>query len=494
MIGSELLFEITRLKNAGWSDRKIARNLGCDRTTVKKYVENPYQQFKKPPPRKTKLTAYRYLIGQWLKEDPEVKATVVLQRLSEKGFTGKITIVRDLLRELRGRRKYRQAYIRFESGPGEQMQIDWGHFGALVYGETTRKLYALAVLEAHSRMLYVEFTHSQKQQTLHQCLLNAFLFFGGAPREMVVDNMLTAVTERRGTVIRFNDAFLDFLRIFGIRPVACNPGAPHEKGKVEAAIKYIRRNFWPLRSFADLADVNRQVRQWLDATANVRLHQTTGKSPVERFEAGRLKRLPDLLPDCREVCLLKVHKDFAVRFDGNSYSVPPWSIGKKLTLKADAFSVAMYHREKQIAAHARCWQRHQRIETEAHGQQVKRLQRRLWHDREIAAFASLGEDARRYLEGIIAAGVGIKKNVAKILALKNEYGAGAIVAAVRKALSFGAYGADYIENILYQEMTPCSHHPPVRLKNDALNRIVLTQPSLSDYDAHVLKKKGKSDE
>ena len=138
----------------------------------------------------------------------------MLQRLSEKGFTDKITIVRDLLRELRGRRKYLQAYICFESEPGEQVQIDWGHFGALVYGETTRKLYVLAALEAHSRMLYVEFTHSQKQQTPHRCLFNAFLFFGGTPREMVVDNMLTAVTERRGLVVRFNDAFLDFLRIF----------------------------------------------------------------------------------------------------------------------------------------------------------------------------------------------------------------------------------------------------------------------------------------
>jgi hypothetical protein len=94
---------------------------------------------------------------------------------------------------------------------------------------------------------------------------------------------------------------------------------------------------------------------------------------------------------------------------------------------------------------------------------------------------------------MIAANVGVKKNVAKILVLKNEYGAGAIVAAVRKALSFNAYGADYIENILYQEMTPCRHHPPVRLKNDALNRIVLTQPSLSDYDAHVLKKRKKDE-
>jgi hypothetical protein len=84
MIGNELLFEITRLKSAGWSDRKIARHLGCDRTTVKKYVENPYRQFEKPPPRQSKLAAYRYLIHQWLKEDPEVKAPVVLQRLTER--------------------------------------------------------------------------------------------------------------------------------------------------------------------------------------------------------------------------------------------------------------------------------------------------------------------------------------------------------------------------------------------------------------------------
>ncbi len=166
MIGSELLFEITRLKSAGWSDRKIARHLGCDRATVKKYVENPYQEFKKPPPRQSKLSAYRHLIHQWFKEDPEVKATVVLQRLSEKGFTGKITIVRDLLRELRGRRKYRQAYIRFESGPGKQMQIDWGHFGSLAYGGTTRKLYALAVLEAHSRMLYRTFHTLKKKRCI----------------------------------------------------------------------------------------------------------------------------------------------------------------------------------------------------------------------------------------------------------------------------------------------------------------------------------------
>jgi hypothetical protein len=61
--------------------------------------------------------------------------------------------------------------------------------------------------------------------------------------------------------------------------------------------------------------------------------------------------------------------------------------------------------------------------------------------------------------------------------------------AIQKATTFKAYGADYIENILYQEMTPKNQHPPVRLKNDALNRIRLSQPSLADYDALVLKRR-----
>ena len=152
------------------------------------------------------------------------------------------------------------------------MQIDWGHFGSLTYGTAVRKLYALAVIEAYSRMLYVEFTHSQKQDALHQGLINAFRFFNGTPEEIVVDNMLTAVTERCGSVIRFNDAFLDFLRIFKIVPRACHIKSPQEKGKIEKSIHYLRQNFWPLRSFSDLMDVQQQVNQWRDSVCNVRIH------------------------------------------------------------------------------------------------------------------------------------------------------------------------------------------------------------------------------
>ena len=151
-------------------------------------------KFTRSLPRSLKLDPFRHLIQKWLEEDNEVKAPVVLQRLYENGFNGKITIVRDYLRHLRGPRKKRQAFLRLESLPGEQMQIDWGHFGSLLYAETKRKLYALVVLEAYSRMLYVEFTHSQSQSALHQCLLNAFIFFGGCPEQILMDNMLTKPT------------------------------------------------------------------------------------------------------------------------------------------------------------------------------------------------------------------------------------------------------------------------------------------------------------
>jgi transposase len=323
MIDKRTIFEIHRLNNLGWSARKIARDLRLARASVKKYLEKPERSVVKRAPRGSKLDPYRELIDQFLDQDPEVQAPVVLQRLQSKGFEGKVSIVRDYLQKKRGRIKNREPFIRFESPPGKQVQIDWGHFGALSYGDAKRKLYALAITESHSRMLYVEFTHSQKQEALHQGLLNAFHFFGGTPEEIVVDNMLTAVVERQGSMIRFNEAFLDFLRVFKMVPRACNVRAPHEKGKVENSIKYLRRNFWPLRSFTDLYDVQTQVKQWLDTVANVRIHQTTGKRPKNLFGKANLRPLPEVLPDCSETCRPLVHKDFAVRFDGNTYTTPP---------------------------------------------------------------------------------------------------------------------------------------------------------------------------
>ncbi len=492
MISKRTIFEIHRLKDLGWADRKIARKLRLSRDTVKKYLENPERVHKRPV-RASKLDPYHDLIDQFLEQDPEVKAPVVLQRIQQNGFDGKITIVRDHLLKIRGQLKNREPFIRFESPPGKQVQIDWGHFGSLSYGYTKRKLYALAVIESFSRMLYVEFTHSQKQEALHQGLLNAFKFFGGSPEQIVVDNMMTAVIEREGSLIRFNEAFLDFLRVFKIAPRACNVRAPHEKGKVENSIKYLRQNFWPLRSFTDLEDVQAQAIKWLDTIANVRIHQTTGQQPKDRFSKVPMRPLPQLLPDCRETSQLLVHKDFAVRFDANAYSTPPWTVGKKIILKADNRTVSIYYQQKKIATHPRCWNRKYRIETPSHREQVKKLKKQLWQSKHIAVFTSLGPEAVNYLEALVEANQPVKKNVSRLLSLKDEYGAVSLIHAIKKATLHKAYGADYIENILYQEMTPQNYHQPVKLKNDDLNRIRLIEPSLAEYDSYILKRRRDDD-
>lgn len=497
MIDRKTVFEIHRLKDMGHSARQIARELRLGRTTVKQYLEHPEKIVVPKKPKASKLDAYRDQIDSFLKDYPRLQAPVVLQRLRKAGFDGRITIVRTYLHKKRmesGNLPGRQAFIRFESAPGKQMQIDWGHFDSLAYGTSKRKLYALVVTESYSRMLYIQFTHSQKQEDLHQGLLNALQFFGGSPEEIVVDNMLTAVTERCGHVIRFNDTFLDFLRVFKIVPVACNVRSPQEKGKVERSIQYVRQNFWPLRSFSDLMDVQNQVNQWRDAVANVRVHQTTGEKPRERFALVKLRDLPERLPDCRETEKVLVHKDFAVIFDGNQYTAPPWTVGKHLTLKADHTTVTLYHLQKQITAHYRSWKRKQRIELPSHREQVKKLQHQLWQERDVALLSSLCPEAVDYLAALVEARQPVKKTAVRLLTLKDEYGDAALIHAIKKALSHKAYGADYIQNILHQEKTPQKHHLKVKLKNEDLNNIRLPEPSLADYDAYILNKRRQNDE
>ncbi|MEA2038894.1 MAG: hypothetical protein U9N82_03570 [Thermodesulfobacteriota bacterium] len=133
----------------------------------------------------------------------------------------------------------------------------------------------------------------------------------------------------------------------------------------------------PLRSFTDLKDVQVQVIEWLNNIANVRIHQTTGQQPKDRFGKVTLRPLPELMPDCRETTQVLVHKDFAVRFDGNAYTTPPWCIGKKVTLKADKTTVTVYHQQKPVATHSRCWKRKERVEIQSHRKQVKKMKKRL---------------------------------------------------------------------------------------------------------------------
>ncbi len=488
MLERRTIFEIHRLANEGLSKRKIARTLHLDRGTVARYLREP-DPMRSVRHRASKLEPFYDEIQRLLTIDPDVSAPVLQQRLKPLGFQGGLTILRVYLRKVRPKPK--PPFIRFESKPAEQCQVDWGHFGSLSYGNTTRKLYCLAVIESYSRLLYLEFTHSLRQETLHRALLNAFRFFAGTPLELVHDNMLTAVLERVGPLVRFNEAFLDFLRPFKIVPRPCNVGQAHEKGKIEkGAIHYIRHNFWPLRSFSSLDEIQSQANQWRDQVANTRVHSTTGERPIDRFKPEAMKTLPETLPDCRDTAAAKVHADFSIHFDGNTYTVPPWLVGKTVMVKADHRDLTIFFKDKAIATHCRSWHRHQRVESAHHREAARQYRHHQWLSEDVALLMCLGEEAKRYVEGLAASQLPFKKNIAKLLALKHDYGSQALKQAIQKALAHGAYGADYIENILHQESAPQKSHPPVRLENHpALNRIRLQEPSLADYDTWIVKRK-----
>ena len=206
-----------------------------------------------------------------------------------------------------------------------------------------------------------------------------------------------------------------------------------------------------------------------------------------------MRPLPELLPDCRDTAQAKVYTDFSIRFDGNNYTVPPWTIDKQVTVKAGHHALSVYLKEKSIAEHDRSYKRKERIELPSHKEAALKQKRKLWRSEELNAFISLGEEAKSYLERLVETNQPIKKNLKKMLALKDEYGSYALIEAIKRATLHNAYGGHYIENILYQEMTPNRNHPPVKLKYQDLNNIRLEEPSLAEYDAFVIKRRKKHD-
>jgi len=493
MLTSDQINEIHRLHwIEKWSLRKIARHLHIGRHTLAKYLATPAPAAARRE-RTSMLDPYKPAIAELLQQDSSAAAPVIAQRLQTLGYTGGITILKDYLHAVRRSSAARRAYVRMEPGPGERFDIDWGHFGTLLYNGTPRKLYAFCLVECHSRKMYLEFTHSQNFETFVRCHIHAFEAFQGCARELWFDNLATAVAEHEGNLVRFNPRFLAFARDYGFIPRACHVAAAWEKGKVERAIGYVRQNFWPLRSFHDLADVNSQARKWVDEIANQRKHRETGQAPDARFQPELLRPVPPLAPDYRDSVEALVHKDLRLSFDGNRYCAPPRYVGRKLTVKADSNSVTLYDQTKEIVCYARCWERGrtfgaERFQKELYAQMAA-AQRSATQQRLIAL---LGPASEEYLRRLAATDRSLARQVRELVDPISEYGPEAVAAALSKAHAAGAFGADYIANILRQQQTRREVQPPLRFQQPELNDLTTDPVSLADYDAFILRSRKES--
>ena len=269
--------------------------------------------------------------------------------------------------------------------------------------------------------------------------------------------------------------------------------ATRAKGKVERAIGYVRQNFWPLRSFAELTDVNAQARRWLDEIANRRKHRETNEAPDDRFQPESLWPLPVLTPDYRDHTDALVHKDLRLSFDGNRYCVPPRYVGHKLTVKADSCSVTIYDQPHEIVQYARCWERGRTFGAE-------RFQKELYAHMAAAQRSAaqqrlaqmLGPSAESYLRGLADTERSLTRQIRELLELVRDYGPQAVTEAVQKAHAARAFGSDYIANILRQQQTRRDVQPPVRLRQPELNELATDPISLLEYDAFILQSRKDS--
>jgi transposase len=478
--------EILRLRYAErWGYSRIARHLGIHRETARTVsLRRSVALAPAPPaPRTTVLTPFRARIQALLTEDPTRSAVTICQALRQEGYRGGISALRGAVRRLRpSAAPAAMATLTF--GRGEAAQVDWGEFGD-VFG-IGRAVHAFVLVLCYSRLLTVTFTFSQTLESFLWCHEAAFAFVGGCPKECWYDNLATAVAERRGKLIRFHPRFLAYAGHHRFRPVACNVGKGNEKGRVEDAIKYLRANFWPGRTFRDLADLNTQAQAWRDTMANQREHRVTRKVPRLLVAEER----PHLLPlgepyDTDEVRSVIVPPHFRVAFDGNRYSVPWRLVGKPLTLRADAETVTLWYGRHRVARHARCWRRGLDVILPAHADGLLATKPGAQAHWQVEAVQALGPAARQYLELIRAGTRSLRAELDHLLLLTTLYGPTAVEAALAACLAQAIVGSHHVEQWLRLQDTPPVAPPPLTLADPRLT-VPPVRPNLQRYDALLL--------
>jgi transposase len=308
MLRWEDMIEIKILAKQGYSIRRIAKRLKISRNAVRRYLKASAEKpcYGPRPPVSKKLDAFiPYVLERRTAAVPDkIPATVLFQEITHRGYIGSISLLREFLRQQNDHPE--QPTLRFETPPGKQMQVDWASFR-----RGPSRLSAFIAILGYSRMAYVEFVENEQIDTLLQCLLHTFEYFGGVTEELLFDNMKTVVLQRHAYAQgqhRFHQQLWDFAKHYGFVPKLCQPYRPQTKGKVERFISYLRQSFYiPLRAtlaqadmLVDVQTANKEVASWLVNIANTRLHATLQQRPFDLFAAEKDKLLP-LAPTYRGV-------------------------------------------------------------------------------------------------------------------------------------------------------------------------------------------------
>jgi len=333
---------------SGKSAYAIGKELNISKNTAHKYIAS---QGTSPPKviRFSKLDSFKPLLHDLMGQGI-FNCVVLLERLRDAGYDGGISILKEYIHPYRPAKSL-PAVRRFETPAGKQAQIDWG---ICQYADTdgvVHKVPVFVMILGHSRVKYIEFARRCDLHSLQRCIVNAFSYFGGVPKEILTDNMRTVVVGHQAGKTILNARFEDFAADIGFVVKVCRIRSPQTKGKVERLVYYVKNNFLPGRTFEDLSDLNCQALEWCKA-ADEKPHGTTGKIPLQELSNESLQPLPSqmLLDKYRWESRI-VTRDGMVSFDGVRYGVPWQYSGREVQVRLCSGCVEIYHGEVLLAKH-----------------------------------------------------------------------------------------------------------------------------------------------
>jgi transposase len=469
-----------------WRVGTIARQIGVHHNVVKRVLAQAGLP-RLGTPRLSQLDPFLPFIQQTLEKFPSLTASRLYAMVRERGYRGGPDHFRHLIACHRPR-PVAEAYLRLGSLPGEQAQVDWGHFGHLQIGRARRRLMAFVMVLSHSRQIFLRFFLDARMENFLRGHAAAFTAWGGVPRVLLYDNLKSAVLERRGDAIRFHPTLLAFSvhYHFEPRPVAVARG--NEKGRVERAIRYVRDAFFAARHFADLDDLNAQAEAWCFGIAadrrcpgqdNRRVHEVFAE------EAPRLLALPEHAYPLLEQVTVKVGKTPYVRFDLNDYSVPHTHVQHTLTVLADAHEVRVTDGRQVLARHPRSYDKGAQIEDPAHIESLVKEKRAARQHRATDRLTQAAPASQTLLLRAAERGSNLGAIIVVLLRLLDRYGAPELQAAINEALARDVPHPNAVRLALERRRERRGLAPPVavELPQHVRARDVPVQPHrLDTYD------------
>ena len=395
---------ILTLQQRGWSQRRIARELGIDRETVARYVSLPGAGPKpatnapigsdgpkaasvplgsdgQDPPKcgpESQCAPFRKVIEDKL-EDGLSRQRIYQDLTEEYGFDGSYYSVRRFVRRLGKSQPI--PFRRMECMPGEEAQIDFGT-GAPVVGPDGRRKRpdVLRIVLSFSRKGYSEVVYHQNTDTFIRCLENAFWHFGGASRTLVIDNLKADVKNADWYDPDIHPKIQSFCEHYGTVILPTKPYTPRHKGKIERGIGYVKSNALKGRTFRSLQEQNQHLLNWETYIADTRIHGTTRKQVGKLF---REEEKPSLLPlpagrfPCFQEAKRSVHRDGHIEVEKAYYSVPPEYTGREVWARWDGHLVRIFNsRMEQIIVHAQVEPgRFQTLQQHIHSQKRSKIEK-----------------------------------------------------------------------------------------------------------------------